>query len=192
MFIVIESNPQLYNVADGVKVFNTLKVASMYARSRGFSSPFGNDPESIKNQLSQPGKSLSSVSSGFNITILNTDAGDEAETAAPPVNPVEDELRAQLAKVTGEKNAAELVMKTAVEAHSVAAENILTLRASNAELEKKNQELNGNIDALLEQKRQVTVTSSPEVAAEALKAAEATKTEPAKTGGKKSNTDAKA
>lgn len=110
MFIVFENNPQLYNLADGLKLFNDVDQAARYARNRGFLNPLAPTLDSLKLAVDSPGKG---ISGGAPVVILlaNVDAVDPAANAAPPVNVELEALRLNLVTLNNEKLALEAQVK---------------------------------------------------------------------------------
>jgi hypothetical protein len=107
MFIVIETNPQLYSVADGVKLFHDLDLAARYAMNRGLSNPLAGSLEALKAQVTQPGKAITGGQTGFSVTLLNAESVDAAPNATPPDNVEVEALRTQLLALNNEKTSLE-------------------------------------------------------------------------------------
>lgn len=99
MFIVFENNPQLYNLADGLKLFSDADQAARYALNRGLHSPYAPSIDALKAQVATPGKSLTGGQTGFSVTLLNADPVDGFPNAAPPAAEA-DALKIQVAKLT--------------------------------------------------------------------------------------------
>lgn len=135
MFIVLENNPQLFSVKDGIKLFNKLDEAARYALNRGLSNPAAPTLDALKAQVDLPGKAITGGQTGFNVTLFNTVAVDgEVDDFTLAVNAERKKLEERVKALETELDTAKSELVTAVDAVTVELEKS---EAKNAELEKK-------------------------------------------------------
>src|SRR5712672_1268937 len=106
MFIVFENNPQLFTIADGLKLFNDVDQAARYALNRGLSNILAPTVEALKAQVNQPGKALTGGQTGFSVTLANIESVDVG-----PKSPEAVALALELEALKAEKTTLELESK---------------------------------------------------------------------------------